>query len=175
MKKFNILLFLLFFVGAGFAQKVNVNAGMIFQKTEALYWENGVGADFSMPGVFDNQLHLNLNYVSSRLGTALMYNAIKQDNLIIGLNWHFLHKKDLQIKAGVNTGLFLVDYESAIFDDLPSSSALFQIETGLSYQFKFPVIASLTAGYNLISGDGVSVPGTLFPVFYKLSVFYRFK
>ena len=45
-------------------------------------------------------------------------------------------------------------------------------EAGLYYKFKFPLAACLSVGYNLINGDGVSKPGTLFPVFYQLSVLY---
>lgn len=175
MMKINYLLFMLLFTFTVNAQKIHINAGIISQKTEALYWENGVGADFSFPSVLRDQLHLKIGYTSSRLGTALVYNALKQDNLVIGFDWHFMAQKNLQITTGLNTGMFLVDYGSSLFNDLPASSPLFQIEAGLSYKFKFPVTTSLTAGYNLISGDGVTVPGSLFPVFYKLSVFYRFK
>jgi hypothetical protein len=31
---------------------------------------------------------------------------------------------------------------------------------------------NLSVGYNLINGNGVSSPGTLFPVFYEMSIFY---
>lgn len=168
-------MFVLFLSVLSYAQNLNVNAGLVIQKTESLYWENGVGVDISTPDILNERLHLTANYVSSRFGTAMKYNALKQDNILVGLDWHFFHKSDFQIKAGVNTGLFVVDYESHLFDDLPSTSVLLQLETGLSYRFKFPVTTSLSVGYNLISGDGISVPGTLFPVFYKLSVFYRFK
>ena len=64
----------------------------------------------------------------------------------------------------------MADYENPLFDILPTKSMLLSVETGLNYQFKFPMSASLTLGYNLKNGDGVNVPGSLFPVFYRLSI-----
>jgi hypothetical protein len=107
------------------------------------------------------------------LGSALTGNAVKQDNYILGADWRFRHDKDFQIFAGINTGFFHADMEIPQFSILPHNSMLFSLETGICYRFKFPVSASLSAGYNLINGDGLTVPGTLFPVFYQLSVYYR--
>ena len=91
---------------------------------------------------------------------------------MIGADWRFRSDKDFQLFAGLNTGFFHADMELPQFDVLPHNSMLLQLETGLFYKFKFPVATSLSVGYNLINGDGVNVPGTLFPVFYQLSVFY---
>jgi hypothetical protein len=42
----------------------------------------------------------------------------------------------------------------------------------LSYEFKFPLTINLSAGYNFNSGKGSAGPGTLFPVFYQMSMYY---
>ena len=65
-----------------------------------------------------------------------------------------------------------VDYESDIFDDLSNTAVLLSIDTGVSYEFNTPITINLSAGYNLNTGTGVSGPGTLYPLFYQLSVFY---
>ena len=146
--------------------------GLRFQKTEQLYWENGVGADFTSDFLLHKKIHLKLSYATSRIGSAFLTNAIRQDNVVIGVDWRFRSDKDFQLFAGLNTGFFHADMENPIFNVLPHNSMLLQLETGLFYKFKFPLATSLSVGYNLINGDGVNVPGTLFPVYYQLSVFY---
>jgi len=154
------------------AKPYELAVGLRFQKTEQLYWENGVGADFTSDFLLHKRIHLKLSYATSRIGSAFLTNAIRQDNVVIGADWRFRSDKDFQLFAGLNTGFFHADMELPQFDVLPHNSMLLQLETGLFYKFKFPVATSLSVGYNLINGDGVNVPGTLFPVFYQLSVFY---
>ena len=69
-------------------------------------------------------------------------------------------------------GYFHADYESAIFDVLPNAAFLFSIDAGLSYEFKVPLTINLSAGYNLNTGTGSDGPGTLYPVFYQMSIYY---
>jgi len=155
-------------------ESIDIQAGLVFQKTQNLYWENGFGADITSDLLFSKKMHLKASFLSSRFGSALASNAIKQDQLMIGADWHFRSDKKLQIVTGLNTGFFKADYGNDIFDVLPDQTMLLSVETGLNYRFKFPVSTSLTVGYNLINGDGVKVPGSLFPVFYRLQVFYCF-
>lgn len=159
-------------VNAQFADNYELGVGARFQKTEQLYWENGLGLDYTSDFLLHKKIHLKMSYATSRLGSAIGSNALKQDNYVIGADWRFRSNKDFQIFAGVNTGFFHYDTELPMFDVLPHNSMLFSLETGLFYKFKFPLATSLSVGYNLINGDGISKPGTLFPVFYQLSVFY---
>ena len=151
----------------------DLRAGVIFQRSHYLYLENGVGVDFSHDNILQKQLHFKAAYVSSRFGSAIQTNAIKQDNILLGANWRFRSVKSLEIPVGINTGIFVADYEDPTFDELPNTAILMSVEGGLVYNFDFPVSAGLTAGYNFRNGNGVDVPGTLFPVFYRLSVYYR--
>lgn len=160
------------FIQSQNAATYELGVGLRFQKTEQLYWENGVGADFTSDFLLHRKIHLKLNYVSSRIGSAFLSNAIKQDNIILGADYRFRSDKDLQIFAGLNTGYFHADTEIPQFDVLPHNSMLLQLETGLFYKFKIPLAASLSLGYNAVNGNGVNIPGTLFPVYYQLSVFY---
>ena len=149
-----------------------LGVGLRFQKTEQLYWENGVGLDYTSDFLLKKHIHLKMSYATSRLGSAMIGNAVRQDNILVGADWRFRSQKSLQIFAGLNTGFFHADMESPIFDVLPHNSMLLSAETGLFYKFKFPLAASLSVGYNLITGNGVTVPGTLFPVYYQLSFLY---
>jgi hypothetical protein len=150
-----------------------LGVGLRFQKTEQLYWENGVGLDYTSNLLLNKHIHLKMSYATSRLGSAMIGNAVRQDNYVVGADWRFRPKKDFQIFAGLNTGFFHADMENPIFNVLPHNSMLFSVETGLFYKFRLlPLATNLSVGYNLINGDGVSKPGTLFPVFYQLSVFY---
>ncbi len=175
MKKILILLFLFTLYSATKAQEKsdrNIQVGLVFQKAAYLYWENGLGIKYTCKSLFDKKLQLKAQAVSSTLGSALGSTALNQHSFTGGAEWLF-GKSNLQIPVGFNAGYFWVDYEHPAFDVLPSGSILFSIETGLNYRFDFPVTLSATAGYNLISGNGVDVPGSLFPVFFKLGLFYR--
>lgn len=167
-------LFFALLISAQITKKQNLKAGIVLQKTQSLYWENGVGFDYSSASILDNKIHFKATFLSSRLGSAFNSNAIKQDNFIVGADWRFRSEKDLQILVGLNTGVFKAYYDDPIFDVLPNSAIMLSAETGLAYQFKFPLSALLTAGYNLRTGDGATIPGTLFPVFYKLGLYYSF-
>ncbi len=152
-----------------------LSAGLSFQKTHKLYWENGVTADFSHGILFNRRLHLKATVLSSRLGSAIASNAIKQEQYLVGADWRFLSKKPLQLLTGFNIGYFTADYEIPIFNDLTSRSALAQLETGLIYYFEFPLSLSASLGYNFISGNGEKGAGSLFPLFYGAKISYRIK
>jgi hypothetical protein len=146
--------------------------GLRIQKTNKLYLENGLATDFSSQSILNKKLHLKLSYVSSRFGSAVNSNAIKQDNYIVGLDWRFRSEKDFQIFTGINSGFFHADMEDPIFDVLPHNSLLFSAEVGAFYKFKFPMAMSCSAAYNIINGNGIDTPGTLYPFYCQLSAFY---
>ena len=151
---------------------IEVKGGVKLQKTQKLYWENGFSFDFSSQKIWDRRIHLEVGYVTSRLGSAMGSNAIKQDNFTISGSYHFRHKKQLQPITRLNLGYFHADYEDDIFDVLPNSSLLLSFDIGLSYEFHFPVTVNLSAGYNIISGNGTSGPGTLYHIYYQMSIYY---
>ncbi len=142
---------------------------VLVRKTQALYCENGVGVDFSHSALLNGRLHFNAGYISSRLGSAIGSNALKQDYLLLGADWRTPILEKLGWVVGIGTGVFMVDYEDEVFETLPATSALMAVETGLAYQAG-PVALKLMLGYNLISGNGADVPGSLFPVYYQLNV-----
>ena len=154
-------------------QDKEITAGIRLQKTHNLYFENGITADFTSSKLWDQRLHLGVSYVTSRLGTALGSNAIKQDNYLATIQYNFRRTKIINPIVRLNGGFFHANLESAVFDELPHNSALFSIEGGMYLRLKLPVRPSLTFGYNLITGDGLSGPGTLFPLFYQLSISYK--
>jgi hypothetical protein len=155
--------------GGTSANRITLAPALVVRKTQALYWENGVGVDFTHSRLFRERLHFNTAYLTSRLGSAIGSNALKQDYFLLGADWHTPVVDRLSWVAGLHTGLFVVDYEEDVFANLPASSALFSISTGFNYTAG-PVDLQLVAGYNLISGDGAGVPGSLFPVYYQLMV-----
>jgi len=178
----NLVLFILFisFVLCLQARSFGTNNGWLgelkggirIQKAQKLYWENGFSFDFTSPKIADSRIHLGASFVTTRLGSALGSNAIKQDNYLISAGYYFRHQKQFQPFARLNMGYFHADYEDAIFDVLPNTAFLFPIDAGLSYEFKIPVTIGLSAGYNFNSGTGSSGPGTLYPVFYQVSISY---
>ena len=150
----------------------SLKAGIRIQKTQKLYWENGFTLDYSCSKLWDKKLHLGFSYVTSHLGSAIGTNAIKQDNYLFNAAYHFRHRSSLQPFARINLGYFYADYEDAIFNSLDNSAFMLSIDAGLYYQFDFPLSIGLSMGYNLSSGNGESGPGSLYPIFYQMSLFY---
>jgi hypothetical protein len=149
-----------------------LKGGIRIQKAQKLYWENGFSLDYASSNILDSRIHFGLSYVTTRLGSAVSSNAIKQDNYLVSAGYHFRHQKELQPFVRLNTGYFHADYEEEIFDVLPNNAFLFSADAGLSYEFGIPLTVSLSAGYNLNSGSGTSGPGTLYPFYYQMSIFY---
>jgi hypothetical protein len=65
------------------AQSPVWEGGIRIQKSIGLYWENGFTAHYSSPKILHEQMHIGAGYYSSRLGTAIGSNAIKQDNFVL--------------------------------------------------------------------------------------------
>jgi hypothetical protein len=153
------------------AQIHTYEVGIRFQKTVDLYYENGITGQY----YFTNRVIFGASYITSRLGSAMSSNAIKQDNYILSGSYLFRPKKPLQTFVRLNTGYFFADYESDIFNNLDNSSALLSLDAGLLYSFKSPLKLNLSLGYNVFTGDGINGPGTLYPVFFQTSVMWNLK
>ncbi|MHB9055293.1 MAG: hypothetical protein ACYC2P_03950 [Paludibacteraceae bacterium] len=178
MRKLELLFIFFLFLdhaNAQFVKNYELNAGLVSQKTQKLYWENGFGADFTSDFLLNKRVHLKGAFITSRLGSAIGSNAIKQESLTLGADWRFFHKRAFQIFTGLNTGYFMAHYEDPQFDVLPNTSVLFQFESGLVYHFVFPLSISASLGYNFINSNGSEGPGTLFPVYYQLKAYYKIK
>ncbi len=144
--------------------------GIRFQKTLNLYTENGITAQYTNPRWVHNRLSVGASYVTSRLGTALSSNAIKQDNLLLFTVYYFRPNWLFQPFVKANVGYFKADYGNDLFSDLPQRSLLASPEVGLCYCPNLPLKISGSIGYNLLTGNGVSGPGTLYPVFVQSSI-----
>ncbi|MBA3899548.1 MAG: hypothetical protein H0X62_04935 [Bacteroidetes bacterium] len=152
------------------AQESRLFIGPRLQKTLDLYHENGLSLQYANNKLISGRFLIGFNYISSRFGSAIGSNAIKQDNFFLSGSYHFLHEKKLQPFTSLNAGYFRADFESEIFSSLPNSSPLISLEGGLAVYPVIPLKISASVGYNVISGNGMKGPGTLFPFFYQLSL-----
>ncbi len=175
MRKLILSLFLLICLTLTLQAQSNLSIGVVSQKTQNLYWENGLGLDYSSEQLLNNHLHLKAAAISSRLGSAINSNAINQESYTIGADWHFFSSKALQLSTGLNGGFFIADYEDARFDMLSNKSGLAQFELGLHYSFKLPIHISSSVVYNIINSDGKQGAGTLFPLAYQIKLYYKIK
>jgi hypothetical protein len=159
-----------FSVNLSLAQNHVLDVGIRLQKTVGLYYENGLTLQYSGDRLLAQRLYLGVSYVSSRLGTALGSNAIRQDNLLLSASFFFKPRRLLRPFIRANVGYFAADLEEEIFDDLPSASPLLSPEAGLYLVTKTPLKVGVSFGYNLITGDGVKGPGTFYPLFLQTSI-----
>lgn len=155
-----------------YAQELNI--GATFRKTHTMYWENGISAQYSFANFKPGQFYLGFDYLSSRLGSAFLSNALKQDSYLVSAAWHFRKNKTLGIVAKLNTGYFHVSLEEEIFNELPNAAFLISPETGLFYDFKnLPLAVNLGAGFQMDMAEEGESPGTLQPLFYHLTLYYQ--
>ncbi|WP_187263845.1 outer membrane beta-barrel protein [Pontibacter beigongshangensis] len=154
-----------FFLASAHGQQKPLDVGIRFQKTLDMYYENGLTAQYAL----SERWAVGAHYISSRLGSAMGSNAIKQDNIFVSGAYLFRPQRSLRPFVRANVGFFRADYEAEIFDNLPNTSPLASLETGLTYPITPPLKVTGSVGYNAITGDGTKGPGTLFPVFYQLS------
>ena len=154
-----------------FGQLDKFDVGLRFQKTVDLYYENGITAQYN----YSKRIIFGASYITSRLGSALGSNAIKQDNFMISGAYLFRPNKTLKPFIRLNTGYFTAYYESPIFNNLQNNSALLSLDGGLSYSFKSPLKLNASIGYNAITGDGEQGAGTLYPVYFQTSVLWNLK
>ncbi len=170
MKKFIVLLL---FSSSIILQAQTFNAGVRIQYTQNMYWENGISAQYSFKDFAPNKLYLGFDYVTSRLGSALGTNALKQDNFIFSGSWFFNHDKPFHFVTRLNVGYFYANMESEIFSDVPNTAFLLSPEIGFNYTFNnLPLSINLGSGYYIdFAKEGYS-PGTLQPLYYHLDVYY---
>jgi predicted porin len=138
-----------------------------------MYNENGITVEYAPKNLLNDQLSFGASYISSRFGSAFNSNAIIQDNIQFNTTYLF-STSSLSPTIKLNAGYCFADYESSLFDEIDASMPLLSIEAGASYAFDFPLIAQAGLGYNLITSDGSSGIGTVYPLFVQCSFLWRF-
>jgi hypothetical protein len=153
------------------AQNSVLDLGVRLQKDIGLYYENGISVNYSDKNLKPDRWYFGFSYFTSRLGTALNSNAIKQDNFLLSTSYYFKQNHALRPFVRLNAGYFSADYGSPVFDVLPSKTYLLAPEVGLSYKTKLPIKVALSLGYNTHTSDGTNgIPGTIYQFYYQLTV-----
>jgi len=155
------------------SQNESLYTGVHFQKTHNFYYENGFSIEYTQQKYLKSKIYIGLIYCTSRLGSAINSFAIKQDNYLFQIGYHFRSNKIVCPVLQLNTGYFYADYGSPIFSDIPHTSILLSVEPGIYINFDYPVKSKVSFGYNFITGKGTSGPGTLFPLYFQCSLFYK--
>ncbi|MFN5007335.1 MAG: hypothetical protein ACK5GO_07565 [Ignavibacteria bacterium] len=155
------------------AEDHQLSLGLRFQHSVHMYNEHGITIDYTPKNLLNDQLSFGTTYVSSRFGSALNSNAIIQDNILLHTTYQF-SKSSLSPLIRLNAGYCFADYESALFDDIDSSMPLLSLEAGAKYTFDIPLKVQAGIGYNLITSDGSSGIGTVYPLFVQCTLLWSF-
>lgn len=174
MRKLCVVIICLLQLFNCFAQEKTILSGIRLQKNHNFYFENGVTIEYTQQKYLNKKIYIGLSYFTSRFGTAINSNAIKQDNYLLQVGYHFRNDKIICPVLQINTGYFYADYGSPVFDILPNTSMLLSIEPGIFLNFKYPIKSKISLGYNVMTGNGISGAGTLFPLFFQCSIYYQF-
>jgi hypothetical protein len=170
MKQLSILFFVLI---STCALTQTYQIGVRIQKTQTMYWESGFSMQYSFQNLKPKQLYVGFDYVTSRLGSALNSNALKQDQFIFNTTWAFRPVKSFRVLGRINFGYFVADYEEPMFESLPNTAFLLSPELLLQYQFKeVPITLNLGSGYYLDFAKAGYSPGTFQPLYYHLDVLF---
>jgi len=155
------------------AYSQTLEVGLRIQKTQEMYWENGVSAQYSFAKFKPNQFFVGFDYFTSRLGTAYNSNAIKQDSYLFSGSWLFNKNKPYHFVTRLNMGYFYSDLEEDIFKEIPHTSFLFSPEVGFKYNLKkIPLALNLGVGYYIITAKEGYSPGTLQPLYFHFDMYY---
>jgi hypothetical protein len=171
--KIRFLFLFLFFSNISLnAQQLNV--GIRIQKTQQMYWENGVSAQYSFANFKPGRLFVGFDFVTSRLGSAMNSNALKQDSYLLSGSYYFFKNKPYHLIGRLNTGFLKTDLEFELFDGLPSSAFLLSPELGMNYSPEsWPVSLNFGLGYYLTMQAENKTPGTFQPLYYHMTLYYK--
>ena len=150
-----------------------LSLGLRLQQSWNMYNENGLTLEFIPKKLLNDQLSFGATYVSSRFGSALNSNAVVQDNILLHSTYVF-SPFPLSPLIRINAGYCFADYESSLFDEIDSSMPLLSLEAGARYEFDIPLKVQASLGYNLITSDGSSGIGTVYPLFIQCTLLWSF-
>ena len=176
MRKILFLIFVAFCFSV-FAQDstISFSAGTRFKKYVGFYWQNGISAEFSSSKILNKKVSFGLNTVSSKLGTALINNAIPTFEIELSAIKYFRPTKKVNPFLRLNTGFATADFGDNRFSNISNKSALLSIETGLKANGYKSLDIILGGGLNTITGNGFKNLGTLYPLYFQASVLYKIK
>jgi len=168
-----IVLATVFFL-EGTSQLTNkpIQAGFQAQKSIGMYTDGGffvnVRVSDSLP------ISVELNYLSTRLGSALFSNALKQDSFLANCSYYFRDSKAIKPFAGFNIGLTRIDYGSELFSALPNKAFLLSPEGGVAYSVYKNIDVYVSSGINLFTSNGTGGIGSVMLLFCQMSIGYGF-
>jgi hypothetical protein len=173
MKNLTLILFFFVFLTTN-AQSIDTSshfsAGIRLKKYVGFYWVNGLSGEWHSPKLLNNKLHLGINIATSKLGSALYSNALTTWETELSLLYYFRKAKPLHPIARINIGLASAQLGSS-FSTLSSRTMLLSLETGCHYTHK-KYSYRLYGGYNLLTGNGISGLGTIYPIYAGVGIMY---
>lgn len=152
-----------------------ISAGGRFKKYVGFYWQNGISAEFSSSKILNKKVSFALNVASSKLGTALIKNAIPTLEIELSAINYFRASKKVNPFIRLNAGIAAASFGDDRFDNVTNKSALLSVETGVKIKVYKSFDVLLGGGLNAITGNGFSNLGTVYPVYFQLSVMYGIK
>jgi len=152
----------------------NNSASIKLQKSIGLYWENGISIEFCDSALFNEKLRIGLSYASSNLGSAISSNAINQHQFLLSADYPWLKQKRIKPITKFNIGYFSCNYGNPIFDVLPNKSLLLSFEFGGECIVFQNIYIGSAFGLNLIAGNGIDTPGTIYPTFLNNNLGWKF-
>lgn len=169
-KQIRLLILIILFANQFNSNAQHLKTGYKLQKSVGMYTESGICAEYCP---FDSiQLYIGACFMSTRLGSAFMSNALKQDNYIGTASYYFLKNSKLKPFVGSTCGITHIDYGNEIFDMLPNNTFTLTVLSGIEYSIIPKLLISGNIGYNVFTGDGIKKIGTIMPIIAQFSLYY---
>lgn len=145
-----------------------VELGIRLQKSHRFYWENGFSAAYRSSKLLHQKLAIGINFLSSQLGTALISNAIRQEQyLMFGAYQLNPSTKRIHPYVQFNVGYLKAHLNPAYFQNITNTSWLSSLEIGAASTFQKKMHLKLSMGYNVITGNGSQGVGSIYPLFFQ--------
>jgi hypothetical protein len=173
MRKLFILIFIaIVYISYSQDSTFSYSAGVRLKKYIGFYWQNGITAEFCSSKIFNKKISFGLNLVSSKLGTAIIKNAIPTLEFELSAIKYFRIEKKMKPFVRLNTGFAYANFGDNQFDIITKKSVLFSLETGTKIKLYKSIETIIGGGLNIITGNGFYNLGTVYPLYYQFGLVY---
>ena len=142
--------------------------GITLRKMAGFYWLNGFSAEYRPKQFLHGHFRTGLNLTSSMFGSALVSRAIPVYCYELYAQFQLRRKALISPFVTLSAGYAHAVYGGEFAGSLQRWQSLVAPEVGMSVKPFNRIDFHLSAGYNIISGNGVSGMGVIYPVFFQL-------
>ncbi len=138
--------------------------GLKFQNGYQLYYENGFELGYTHDMLLSRRLQVKVDYVTTRLGSALNKEALNQHYLTGALSFNFRPQKRVDPYIKLNYGQYWFETEHEMFSYMDNTSVILAPVFGVNFNMLKYGSFYMDMGYNIYTA------ATLYPLFFSVGI-----